>query len=547
MPTRHPAWQALERHFQTIRDQHMRDWFDCPGADVSSVDPSPRAPNRAERFTLQAAGLTLDYAKNRISDETLSLLILLAEQAGLASKREAMFAGEILNFTEQRAVLHVALRDSSTDPLLVKGENVRPIVQDVLARMKQFVDQVRNGIWQGANGHAITDVVNIGIGGSDLGPRMVCRAFSHLPEAYLRTHFVANVDGFELASVLNRLRADSTLLVISSKTFTTQETMANAHAARAWLLEQGIPETALHRHMVAVSSNQQAATAFGVATENVFGYRDWVGGRFSLWSPVGLPIALQLGFARFQELLDGAAAMDAHFRHAPLAQNMPVLLALLGIWYRNFFHAPSLCIAPYAQALEYLPGWLQQLDMESNGKSVGTDGLPVRCDTAPVIWGQPGTNGQHAFFQMIHQGTQLIPVDFIAVREPMSRFSEQHAKLLANCFAQGEALMRGRTAEQTLAAQQGHAPWLPFQVFQGNRPSNTLLLQKLDPTSLGALLALYEHKIFVQSVIWNINAFDQWGVELGKQLAAPIVAELQGGVCQPHDSSTAQLIQRALP
>ncbi len=528
-----PAWQALQAHAESIRHVHLRDWFAGAAGEA-----------RSTAFTLEAAGLTLDYAKNRVDAGAIALLHELAQQAGVLCKRDAMFRGEPVNTTERRAALHMALRARPEDGFQAAGVPVAAEVEAVLARMARFAGAVREGAWRGWDGRAITDVIHLGIGGSDLGPRMVCRALGHLGGGP-RLHFVANVDGSDLAAALARVQAATTLVVVCSKTFTTLETMANAHTARAWFLRQGVPEDQLARHFAAVSTHREAVAAFGIGAEQMFPFWDWVGGRFSLWSAVGLPIALALGFDAFRALLDGAREMDRHFAEAPAAANMPLVLGLLDVWNRSFLGAASRCVAPYCEPLELLPAFLQQLEMESNGKSVQLDGTPAACGTAPVVWGTTGTNGQHAYFQMMHQGSHWVPVDFIAALEPVHAVPGHHSKLLANCFAQSEALLRGRTAHEVRAQGVRDEALVPHLVFEGNRPSNTLLLQRLDPRHLGALLALCEHRTFVQGALWNINSFDQWGVELGKQLAAPIARELEGGPACAHDASTAALIRRA--
>jgi len=539
MPTDLHAWNALLQHHDTIRDTPMREWFDDANAE-----------RRVSAFSVEAAGLYLDYSKNRITPETFDLLMRLAEEAGVPCRREAMFTGEHINATEDRAALHVALRALPDAPFRVDGVSVMPGIHDVLRRMQDFSERVRSGKWTGHTGETITDVVNIGIGGSDLGPRMVCRALAHLADRVgPRMHFVSNVDGTELAETLVRLNPARTLVIVCSKTFTTLETMANACSMRDWFLTHGVPEHHLACHFVAVSTNTEAVRKFGIDPANMFEFWDWIGGRFSLWSSVGLSIALAVGFEAFEDLLRGARAMDDHFRTAPLAQNMPVVMAMLGIWYRNFFNMPTSCMAPYSTSLELFPAFLQQLEMESNGKSVQLDGRHVRAHTSPVVWGTAGTNGQHAYFQMIHQGSQIVPVDFVAPLVPPRELPGHHAKLLANCFAQAEALMRGRSAEELHAAGVTDPARVPHMVFEGNRPSNTLLMEDLTPHVLGALIALYEHRTFVQGVVWNINSFDQWGVELGKILARPIEGELKGDGNDvsdgAHDASTRSLIARA--
>ncbi|NMG76903.1 glucose-6-phosphate isomerase [Aromatoleum diolicum] len=534
--TNSPAWLALAAHRAEAGDAHMRDLF--------AADPA-----RFERFSLRAADLFLDYSKNRIDRSSLELLTALARERGLEAARAAMFAGRRINTTEDRAVLHVALRNRGDAAIEVDGHDVMPAVREVLDRIGNFADKVRSGEWTGYTGEPITDIVNIGIGGSDLGPVMVCQALAACGHPRLTMHFVSNIDGDHLAGVLARVRPERTLFIIASKTFTTIETMTNAASARAWFLAGGAKDADVARHFAAVSTNAERVAAFGIDLANMFGFWDWVGGRYSLWSAVGLPIALHVGRDNFNALLDGAHTMDRHFVEAPLEENMPVILGLLGVWYRGFFGAASISVAPYAQALARLPAYLQQLEMESNGKSVTRDGQPVDTPTCPVIWGEPGTNGQHAFFQLLHQGTDLIPVDFIAPLAASHGLPDHHRLLLANCIAQSKALMVGKTADEVCAelaagGLSGEAleALMPHRVFPGNRPSNTLLLPDLSPRSLGALIALYEHKVFVQSVIWGINAFDQWGVELGKQIATRIAGELAGGARGEHDASTAGLI-----
>ncbi len=534
--TNSPAWRALAAHRDELGERHLRDLF---AADEG----------RFERFSLRAADLFLDYSKNRIVPRTLALLTALARDRGLEAARAAMFSGKRINTTEDRAVLHVALRNRSDAPVELDGHDVMPAVRDVLARMGDFAEGVRAGRWRGFTRETITDIVNIGIGGSDLGPAMACQALAACGHERLTMHFVSNIDGDHLAGVLAKVKPARTLFIIASKTFTTVETMTNAATARAWFLANGGTEADIAKHFVAVSTNAERVAAFGIDTANMFGFWDWVGGRYSMWSAVGLPVALYVGRGNFEALLDGAHAMDRHFAEAPLEQNMPVVLGLLGVWYRGFFGSASISIAPYAQALARVPAYLQQLEMESNGKSVTRDGQPVETATCPVIWGEPGTNGQHAFFQLLHQGTDLIPVDFIAPLRASHALAEHHRLLLANCISQSKALMVGKTADEvraelTAGGLSGDAleALVPHRVFPGNRPSNTLLLPDLSPRSLGALIALYEHKVFVQSVIWGVNAFDQWGVELGKQIATRIAGELAGGARGEHDASTAGLI-----
>ncbi len=550
--TRDDIWAALASHQKHMAAVTMHALFDAD-------------PHRFENYSLQAAGLFLDYSKNRLDDRALSLLLSLARERQVETLREAMFSGEHINRSEDRAVLHTALRDRggsrSGQEWMLAGEDVQTEIRAVRARMYTFAERVRNGEWRGHTGQPITDIVNIGIGGSDLGPRMACEALQPFAHPRLRMHFVANVDGAELAGVLNNVDAATTLFIIASKTFTTIETLTNARAARAWLLASGATQADIARHFVAVSTNAPAVAAFGIDTENMFGFRDWVGGRYSLWSAIGLPVVLAVGPAHFDALLDGAAAMDRHFREAPLEANMPVLLALIGVWYRNFCGRGSQAVLPYAAHLQRLPAYLQQLEMESNGKSVHLDGSAVVHATCPVIWGEPGTNGQHAFYQLLHQGTDWIPVDFILPLAPAYTASpalpDHHRLLLANCLAQSAALMNGKSAAavraELLARKLPEAEieaLVPHRTFAGNRPSNTLLMEKLDPAGLGALLALYEHKVFVQGAIWGVNSFDQWGVELGKVVANDIDLVLRqigageiGG--NAFDSSTNGLILHA--
>ncbi len=537
--TQSAAWQALEAHHAAIEPVHLRQMF--------QDDPA-----RFDKFSLQFGSLLFDYSKNRINGETVQLLAALAEQAGLPACIGRMFGGEKINFTERRAALHTALRNRSGHPVYVDGKDVMPDVRRVLGLMRRFSDAVRNGQHVGYTGKAISDIVNIGIGGSDLGPLMACEALKPYASSALSAHFVSNVDGTHLAETLKKLDAETTLFIISSKTFTTQETLTNARSARAWLVEKLGGEQAVAKHFAAVSTNLEATAKFGINSENVFEFWDWVGGRYSLWSAIGLPIALYVGMDRFEELLGGAYAMDEHFRSAPLDKNIPVLMGLLGIWYGNFFGAESNAVLPYDQYLHRFPAYLQQLEMESNGKSVDRDGNMVDYDTGMVMWGEPGTNGQHAFYQLLHQGTRMIPADFLAPLHSQNPSGEHHAILLANCFAQTEALMLGKTAvaaRAELLAQGLHGEaleaLLPHKVFQGNKPTNTLLFDRLDPHTLGMLIALYEHKVFVQGVVWNINSFDQWGVELGKQLAGKILSELRDADASPqHDASTNALVKR---
>jgi glucose-6-phosphate isomerase len=539
--TRSAAWQALVAHHKTLAKVHLRDLFG-------------QEPGRFDRFSLEVGPLFLDYSRNRITTRTVSLLLDLARDAELESWIARMFAGDAVNLTENRPALHVALRNRGNRPIEVGGSDVMPVVNAELERMRAFSTAVRDGSWTGFSGASITDVVAIGIGGSSLGPRLVVEALGPYGDKRLRTHFVANVDGAEIASVLADLDPARTLFVVISKTFTTAETLANARTARAWYLDKGGDLDALGRHFVAISSNAAKVAEFGLAPDKSFAMWDWVGGRYSLWSAVGLPIAIAVGFDRFAELLDGAHEIDEHFRSAPPSASMPVLLGLLGVWYGNFFGAASHAALPYDRRLTQLPAYLQQLDMESNGKRVTRDGEPVDYTTGPIVWGGVGTDGQHAFFQLLHQGTRLVPADFIAAIEPHHGLAEHHRMLLANCLAQGEALMRGRTLAEATAelAASGASPseqarLAPHMVCPGNQPSNTILMRRLDPRSLGALLALYEHKVFVEAMIWRINPFDQYGVELGKKLASGILAELEAG--EPsgtRDASTNGLIARCL-
>jgi len=536
-PTTLPAWTALQARVAAHGARPMRELF-------------AEDPQRFADFSLRLGDLLLDYSKNRIDRATRDLLVALAGQAGVESARAAMFGGQEINLTEHRPVLHVALRNRSDRPILVDGHDVMPEVRAVLARMRAFSAQVRDGSWRGATGQPIRSVVNIGIGGSDLGPAMVVEALKPYQRADLALHFLSNVDGSQAAEILKRCDPATTLFIVASKTFTTQETIANARTAREWLVNS-LGEAAVARHFVALSTNATAVAAFGIDPANMFAFWDWVGGRYSLWSAIGLSIAVAVGFERFEQLLDGAFAMDEHFRTAPLAANLPVLLALIGIWNANFLGAEAVAVLPYDQYLHRFPAFLQQLDMESNGKSVARDGTPAGWSTGPILFGEPGTNGQHAFYQLIHQGTRLIPCDFLVAAETHNPLGQHHPMLLANVLAQAEALMRGKTGEEVrgeltaagLSATEIEALG-PHRVFPGNRPSNFLLYRTLDPYTLGMLIALYEHKVFVQGVIWDINSFDQWGVELGKALAKVILPELTGtGSAAVHDGSTAGLIE----
>ena len=537
--TQSSAWQALSTHYDSIKSQQMRQMFQ----DDSS---------RSSKLFLQLDDLFFDFSKNRINAETVNLLTALAEQAGVKSRIEQMFSGEKINSTEQRAALHTALRNRSEQTVIVDGNDVMPDIRRVLGLMRKFSDVVRSGLHVGHTGKAIRNIVNIGIGGSDLGPLMVCEALKPFGKTDLNVHFVSNIDSSHLLETLKKLDAETTLFIVSSKTFTTQETITNARSARAWLVEKLGDEKAVAEHFAAVSTNLEATSKFGINPQNVFEFWDWVGGRYSLWSAIGLPIALYIGMDKFEELLTGAHEMDKHFRAAPLDKNMPVMMAMLGIWYNNFFGAAANAVFPYSQYLHRFPAYLQQLDMESNGKGVDREGNTVDYDTGMVVWGEPGTNGQHAFYQLIHQGTRLIPADFLAPLHSQNPLGDHHAILLANCFAQTEALMLGKTIDEAraeLTAQGLHGAaleaLLPHKVFAGNKPTNTLLFEQLDAHTLGMLIALYEHKVFVQSVVWNINPFDQWGVELGKQLAGKILPELLNNTpaATPHDASSSGLIR----
>ncbi len=532
------AWRELESHWELLQALEMRDLF-------------AQDPERVDSFSLESCGILLDYSKNLITDQTMELLLKLADEADVAGWIERMYAGDKINSTEQRAALHVALRNRTDRPMLVDGVDVMPEVNRVLAQMEGFVHRVRSGEWRGYSGKRISDVVNIGIGGSNLGPLMVSEALQHYQTPQLRVHFVSNVDATHITETLRPLDPETTLFIIASKTFTTQETLTNAHVAREWIETSFEDKRAVASHFVAVSTSGERVRDFGIDSNNMFTFWDWVGGRYSLWSAVGLPIALAIGMEQFYQLLDGAHEMDEHCRTAPLRQNMPLTLALLGIWYANFGSVKTHAVLPYDQYLRYLPDYLQQADMESSGKRVTRDGRAVDYSTGPVIWGAAGTDGQHAFFQLIHQGTQIIPCDFIVPIHSHNELGEQHQKLLANCLAQSEALMQGKSEAEVRAELEtsGMATdelemLLPHKVFPGNRPSNTLLLDRITPQRLGALIALYEHKIYLQGVIWQINSFDQWGVELGKQLAGVILSELDGGDGAPHDSSTKRLIDR---
>jgi glucose-6-phosphate isomerase len=532
------AWRALEAHVAVLQGASLRALF-------------AEDPERFGRFSGSLDDLLVDWSKQRVTEETMRLLVDLARACDVEGRRDAMLRGEKINATEGRAVLHTALRNRAGTPIMVDGRDVMPDVQAVLEQMRRFGEAVRDGEWRGHKGETITDIVNIGIGGSDLGPLMVCEALRPYARPDLRAHFVSNVDGAHLSHTLAGLDPGRTLFIVASKTFTTQETMTNAQSARAWLLAGlGGDATAVGRHFVAVSTNAEAVRAFGIDPANMFVFWDWVGGRYSLWSAIGLSIVLYLGFERFAELLDGAHAMDRHFASEPLARNLPVVMALLGVWNSNFLGAESLAILPYDQHLARFPAYLQQGDMESNGKSVTLAGEVVDYQTGPVIWGEPGTNGQHAFYQLIHQGTRLVPCDFLAAVVSQTPLGDHHAKLVANFFAQSEALAFGKTAEEVRAELRAQelAPdaaerLVPHKVFEGNRPSTSILYRQLTPFRLGTLIALYEHKIFTQGVIWDVNSFDQWGVELGKVLAGRILPELEDDrPIRSHDASTNGLI-----
>ena len=532
------SWKNLQIHFNTIEHTQMRDMF-------------KKDEKRFEKFSLEFNNILVDYSKNRITEETLSLLQSLAKERNLKEAIEAMFSGEKINNTENRAVLHTALRNRSNNPVLVDGEDVMPGINAVLEKMKGFCEKVRSGAWKGYTGKAVTDIVNIGIGGSDLGPYMVTEALKPYAQKGLNIHFVSNVDGTHIAETLKKINAETTLFIVASKTFTTQETLTNAESAKRWFLESAKDEAAVAKHFVALSTNAKAVSAFGIDTNNMFEFWDWVGGRYSLCSAIGLPIAVYIGFDNFEKMLQGAHDMDVHFRNADFDKNIPVILALLGVWYNNFFGADSHAILPYDQYMHRFAAYFQQGDMESNGKGVTKAGETIDYSTGPIIWGEPGTNGQHAFYQLIHQGTKLIPCDFLAPVQTQNPIGDHHEKLLANFFAQTEALMKGKTAieaqSELIAAKLPDAEieqLTPHKVFSGNRPTNSIFFKKLTPATLGSLLAMYEHKIYVQSVIWDVNAFDQWGVELGKQLANKILPELKSAdKITSHDASTNGLIE----
>ncbi len=531
-PVSLPAWQALTAHHSQTGKMHLREWF--------ATDAQ-----RGRRYTLEAAGLYLDYSKNRIDDDTLTLLVELAAECGLVERIGAMFRGDGINTTEHRSVLHIALRAPATDKLVVDGVDVEGEVHAVLERMSTFADAVRSGCWLGHTGRRIRNVISIGIGGSDLGPVMAFEALRQYSQRDLTMRFVSNVDGTDLVEATRDLDAAETLFIVCSKTFTTQETLTNANAARAWAVDQLGDDKAVARHFVAVSTNAQGVAQFGIAPENMFGFWDWVGGRYSVDSAIGLSLMVAIGPQNFREFLQGFHAMDEHFRQAPIEQNMPALLGLLAIWNNNFLGAATTAVLPYDQYLKRFPAYLQQLTMESNGKHVTQRGTRVDVETSPILWGEPGTNGQHSFYQLLHQGTRLVPCDFIGFCQGLNPLGHQHDLLMANLFAQGKALAFGKTAEQVLA--EGTAPALvPHRVFEGNRPSNTILAERLTPATLGALIALYEHSVFTQGVIWGVDSFDQWGVELGKLLAQRVLPELDPAHATQlsHDSSTNALIER---
>ncbi|WP_242919383.1 glucose-6-phosphate isomerase [Pontibacter liquoris] len=536
-PTDTKAWQQLQAHFRELAPQHLRDLF-------------AQDPERFSKLSLQANDMLFDLSKNRITEETLDLLTQLAEEADVPGAIESMFTGEKINVTEGRAVLHTALRNFTDTTLEAEGENALQQVRQVQEQMRQFSDKLQNGTWLGYMGKPITQIVNIGIGGSHLGPQMVTEALKSYQNRNINVYFISNVDGTDAAETLRLLNPETTLFIIASKTFTTKETLANAHTARSWFLEQAKDEKQISKHFVALSTNIEAVTKFGIAPENIFQFWDWVGGRYSLWSAIGLSVACALGYEHFEELLRGAEAMDKHFRQTPLRQNIPVQMALLSIWYTNFFNCQTHAVLPYDQYLRLLPDYLQQLQMESNGKSTDRNGQFVTYNTQPIVWGAAGTNGQHSFYQLIHQGTFLIPCDFIAPAQSHNPLGQHHPILLSNFFAQTEALMKGKTAEEVRAELQQKGGMsaeeieelVPHKVFQGNKPSTSIMFPMLTPFILGGLVAMYEHKTFVQGVIWNIYSFDQWGVELGKQLAGTIEAEIEKGKPGQHDSSTNGLI-----
>lgn len=536
-PIKTQAWQKLMNHYQLMRFKPMRQMFE-------------EENDRFARFSLKFEDILLDYSKNIIDADTMQLLFHLADEVNLKDAIKAMFAGEKINQTENRAVLHTALRNRSNKPVLFEGKDVMPDINAVLNQMKTFSEKIISGEWKGFSGKSITDIVNIGIGGSDLGPLMVTETLKSYKKPHLNVHFVSNVDGTHIAETLKKVNAETTLFIIASKTFSTQETMTNAQTAKSWFLETAKDENFVRNHFVALSTNQTEVEKFGIAPENMFGFWDWVGGRYSLWSAIGLSIACSIGFENFEELLEGAFAMDEHFQNTDFQENIPVILALLGVWYNSFFGAETEAILPYDQYLHRFAAYFQQGNMESNGKSIDRNGEEVSYQTGPVIWGEPGTNGQHAFYQLIHQGTKLIPCDFLAPAISQNPIGDHHVKLLSNFFAQTEALMKGKNADEVKAEllksgkNEEEINFLtPFKIFKGNKPTNSILFKKLTPRTLGSLIAMYEHKIFVQGVIWNVFSFDQWGVELGKQLANNILPELQNDASiASHDESTNGLI-----
>ncbi len=539
--TQFPVWQKLCAHQQKVAKLHMRDLFESD-------------PNRFKKYSLKFSDLLFDYSKNRITDETMPLLIQMAKEANIEQWRDKMFAGEKINITENRAVLHTALRNRSNTPVMVDGKDVMPDINAVLAQMREFSGKVRDGSWLGYTGKPITDIVNIGIGGSDLGPVMVCDALKPYASDQLNIHFVSNIDGAHLMRALNVCNAETTLFIVASKTFTTQETMTNAHSARTWFLDAAVDNKHVAKHFVALSTNAKAVAEFGIDTANMFVFWDWVGGRYSLWSAIGLSIALYVGMNHFEALLEGAHEMDQHFQSAPIDQNMPVILALIGIWYNNFFHVDTHAVLPYDQGMARFPAYMQQADMESNGKFICRDGSRVQYKTGPVIWGEAGTNGQHAFYQLIHQGTQIVPADFLMPVHSHYAIGKKgyahHKILLANFLAQTQSLMMGKTNQEARAELEKQGleneeleKLLPHKVFEGNRPTTSILFDKLTPKTLGQLIALYEHKIFVQGILWDINSYDQWGVEYGKQIAQQILPQLASNdKVENYDSSTNGLI-----
>ncbi len=536
-PTTTKAWKALEEYFAEFDGTQMKDLFASDN-------------NRFDKFSIRFEDVLLDYSKNRIDEKVMRLLFQLAEECGLKSAIESQFNGEKINVTEDRSVLHVALRNRSNTPVIVDGKDVMPDVNAVLDQMKDFSEKVISGEWKGYTGKGITDIVNIGIGGSDLGPLMVTEALKPYKKENINLHFVSNVDGTHIAEALKKVNPETTLFIIASKTFTTQETMTNANSAKSWFLESAKDKTAVAKHFVALSTNAEAVADFGIDTANMFAFWNWVGGRYSLWSAIGLSIACAIGFDNYIKLLEGAHAMDIHFKTCPFESNLPVIIAMIGLWYNNFYGAETEAILPYDQYMHRFSAYFQQGNMESNGKYVDRNGEQVNYQTGPILWGEPGTNGQHAFYQLIHQGTKLIPCDFMATAKSHNPLSDHHPKLLANFFAQTEAMMVGKTAEQVRAELKASGKsdaeieaLLPFKVFKGNIPTNSFLMKELNPRTLGSLIAMYEHKIFVQGIIWNIFSFDQWGVELGKQLANAILPELVNDEkVRTHDASTNGLV-----